>query len=308
MSKRLKRLLAFALSVMLLPVMPMLGVSAEYTMEGDLYTWDLKNIMDEIGYDEAEFQAGKAYEYHGLTITGNNDIAKIDEAGVKIGKVTSNNGQMNIAYTPPCPGKLAVTAAITKSGSYLSKIYVNTTLGKTGDAGNPIITDKTAAGTYTGETDLEAGNTYYIYDGSTATAHIESITFEPDLSQATASMTLNNTFSDNMLIQRDKPIILKGSYAFLESAEITLQNDNDVSDVQTATVDLSGLFSWRTELNAVSNYTDTYTLTITPSDDSIEPIEIQNIIFGDLYLCAGQSNMVVPASFYKGLGIDYILV
>ena len=174
MRKKLKRLFAFALSVMLLPLIPMSGANAAYTVENDVYVWDLTDITAEIGYDEVAFQNGTAYEYHGLTITGNATAAAINENGVKLGKVTSNNGTMNIAYTPPCPGKLTVTAQIGKSGSYYSKIYVNTTLGMTGDAGNPIIIG-TAAREETAETNLEAGNTYYIYNGSTASAYIKDI-------------------------------------------------------------------------------------------------------------------------------------
>lgn len=294
----IKKILAITLSVIMFPV---INVSVAYTAEEDVYRWDLRNIADEIGYDEAAFQSGASYSYNGLTIVGMNKSSEINENGIKIGKVSNKWGY--IKYTAPTDGTLTVTATIGKSSSYYSKIFVSTSSTST-DASGVVITGS-AAGSASGEIRLKAETTYYIYNNSSAAAYIKSISFTPGEAEIVPSMTLNNTFSDNMLIQRDKPFIIKGTCEFLNSAVITLQNDNNSSDVQEKTVDLSNNSEWRTELDAVSNYSDTYTLTITPSDENVNPIVIKNIIFGDLYLCAGQSNMVASAEIYRKMGIDY---
>lgn len=298
MKKVLSLLLAAICVLMSVPC-----VNAAYTTENDVYTWDLKDITEEIGYDETAFQGGASYSYNGLKIVGMNSASAINENGVKIGKVSNKWGY--IEYTAPADGTLSVTANIGKSGSYYSKIFVSTSSTSTDAAG--VVIAGSATGSFSGETGLDEGTTYYIYNNSSASAYIESITFTPGEKPIIPTMTLNNTFSDNMLIQRDKPIILKGSCEYVQSAEITLQNDNNEADTRTKAVDLNGLTEWKAELEALSNYTDTYTLTITPRSEyeGAKPIVISNIIFGDLYLCAGQSNMVASASDYKTMGIDY---
>lgn len=282
----MKKLLSLLLSAILIfTYIPC--VNAAYTAEDNVYTWDLTDITDDINYVESDFKSGTAYEYNGLTIQGKNSASVINENGVKIGKASSKWGY--ISYTPSYDGKLTVTATIGKSGNYYSKIIVSSTSSITYDTSEVVITG-TATGSFSGEIYLEANTTYTLSEIPT-----------------TSKMTLNNTFADNMLIQRDKPIILKGTCENVQGATITLQNDNDESDLQTTTIELNDLTQWKTTLNAVSNYTDTYTLTITPQSDydGAEKIVISNIIFGDLYLCGGQSNMVVTASVYKDMGIDY---
>lgn len=290
-------MLAMALAVMMFPI---INVSASYTEDNDVLTWDLTDIAGEIDYDETAFQNGAVYEYNGLTIAGKNSSSSIDENGVKIGKVSNQWGY--IEYTPQSTGILSVTAEIGRSGSYYSKIYVETSATET--SGTHIAGGE-STGEAVGKKILEAGVTYYIYNNSSASAYIKSLTFTPDDSPVLPELTLNNTFSDNMLIQRDKPVVLKGTCSSIDSAVITLQNDNDPSDRQEKTITLSGSYDWRAELEPVSNYDDTYTLTITPSGSEVDTIVIENIIFGDLYLCAGQSNMVASASDYKNMGIDY---
>lgn len=57
----IKKILAITLSVIMFPV---INVSVAYTAEEDVYRWDLRNIADEIGYDEAAFQSGASYSYN----------------------------------------------------------------------------------------------------------------------------------------------------------------------------------------------------------------------------------------------------
>lgn len=287
---------------MLTPSIPTVFAGYTENAETGEYTWDLTDITEEIGYDETAFKNGTAYEYNGLTITGSDSTASISEKGVALGKQAT--GKKNISYTPDFDGTLTVTADIGLSGSYYSKLYVDSEFGSRTN----LVIEGTATGEATGTIELEGGTKYYLYNASSAIAYVKNISYKADAESLTPELTLNNTFSDNMLIQRDKPIYLKGTCKFIDSLNIKLQNDNNTADVQEKTVTLGNkVFSWDAELDAVSNYSDTYTLTITPqyTGTNVEPIVIENILFGDLYLCAGQSNMVIDVGEFYDMGIDY---
>ena len=80
---------------------------------------------------------------------------------------------------------------------------------------------------------------------------------------------MNNMYGDNMLIQRGKPIYFEGYSENATGAVITLTNDSNPDDSQTRNIEsLSNGGAWNVTFDAVSNYTDTYTLTIVPETDN----------------------------------------
>lgn len=120
----------------------------------------------------------------------------------------------------------------------------------------------------------------------------------------TGEISVNNTFGNNMLIQRNEEIKVFGNCSYINKINITLQNDNNDNEKYESDIDISeDQETWSAILPAISNCEDTYTLTV--SADNAEPVTIENILFGDLYLCAGQSNMWYYLTRYYNAGVDY---
>ena len=106
---------------------------------------------------------------------------------------------------------------------------------------------------------------------------------------AHAELTLPNIFGDNMVLQRDMPIPIWGWAAAGEEVTVTLQ-DTDYT-VQT-TADAKG--NWRTKLPAMSAG-GPYILHIAASNT----LELTNVMFGEVWICSGQSNMEWPVRASK---------
>ncbi len=106
---------------------------------------------------------------------------------------------------------------------------------------------------------------------------------------AHAEVTLPNIFGDNMVLQRDMPIPIWGWAAAGEEVTVTLQ-DTDYT-VQT-TADAKG--NWRTKLPAMSAG-GPYILHIAASNT----LELTNVMFGEVWICSGQSNMEWPVRASK---------
>lgn len=95
-----------------------------------------------------------------------------------------------------------------------------------------------------------------------------------------AEVRLSHIFSDNMVIQRDKPIVIWGWADKNEPIEITL-NDNTVK----GKADKQGY--WHLTLQSMK-YGGPYIIDIKGRKNSIS---LNNILIGDVWLCSGQSNM-----------------
>lgn len=59
---------------------------------------------------------------------------------------------------------------------------------------------------------------------------------------------------------------------------------------------------WSVSFDAVSEYTAVYKIAVEGDNGRVE---MNNILFGDLYLFTGQSNMWKEVSYYKSLDNDY---
>ena len=92
---------------------------------------------------------------------------------------------------------------------------------------------------------------------------------------------MTSIFSDNMVIQRDKPIKVWGEVLPNEPVTITL--DGQTYNTQCAS---NGKFA--TSIPAKSASSNAYTLTIAANN---ETLSYKNIVMGDVFLCGGQSNM-----------------
>lgn len=95
-----------------------------------------------------------------------------------------------------------------------------------------------------------------------------------------AQITMPKFFSDNMILQRDKPIHLWGYASVNEKIEIIFKGQN-----KTTTATDKG--SWSIYLDD-SAYGGPYTLTVKGEQSEIT---FNNVLVGDVWLCSGQSNM-----------------
>jgi sialate O-acetylesterase len=94
-------------------------------------------------------------------------------------------------------------------------------------------------------------------------------------------LCVHNLFQSNMVVQRDKQIPIWGWAAPNEEVSVTFGNE---SCSTTAAADRS----WRVEIPAMPASAESRTITVRGSD---ETIELTNILVGDVWVLAGQSNM-----------------
>ncbi|MCD8391259.1 MAG: hypothetical protein LUD03_05425 [Firmicutes bacterium] len=154
---------------------------------------------------------------------------------------------------------------------------------------------------------LTAGVTYiiwpYYYNKSSVQFTISEISYEP----LEETVTTRNIYGSDMLLQRNESFVIDGKSTAVDEVTLTLTSESDNSVIQTVTAqtsktDEAGIDEWSAEFNAVSDYSGTYKLTIEAG--SAETVEYTNIIFGDLYLFTGQSNMWKQVSYYKSIDSD----
>lgn len=95
-----------------------------------------------------------------------------------------------------------------------------------------------------------------------------------------AKVKISNLFSDNMVLQRDKPIKIWGTADPNEAIEVVFLNET--KKIKT---DKSG--NWIVTLDS-EPYGGAYSMKIVGKSNVVD---LQNILMGDVWLCSGQSNM-----------------
>ena len=95
-----------------------------------------------------------------------------------------------------------------------------------------------------------------------------------------AEVQLAEVFADNMVLQRDKPVPVWGWAAPGESIQVSFADQH-----QSATADSEG--AWKITLNPMPATAQPQALTVTGTNT----VTVQNVLVGDVWLCAGQSNM-----------------
>lgn len=97
---------------------------------------------------------------------------------------------------------------------------------------------------------------------------------------ACGDVRLDNLFSDNMVLQRDRPVPVWGTADAGEAVTVTFAGQS-----VTATADKDG--NWEAKLAPVAASKDDRDLVITGKNK----ITFKNVLVGDVWLCSGQSNM-----------------
>lgn len=112
------------------------------------------------------------------------------------------------------------------------------------------------------------------------------------LADARADVRLPRFFTDNMMLQRERPVRVWGWAAPGEDVKVTLADRN-----AAAKADEKG--RWSVELPAMKEG-ENLELTVTGRNS----ITLKNVIVGDIWLCGGQSNMEMPLRDCAGSADD----
>jgi sialate O-acetylesterase len=106
-----------------------------------------------------------------------------------------------------------------------------------------------------------------------------------------AEIKLPAIVSSNMVLQRNTTIVLWGWADANEAIEIKA---SWLSEIKTLKADLKG--NWSVEIKTTSNK-EAQTITLKSKTSNIV---LENILFGEVWLCSGQSNMQQPVKGFNG--------
>lgn len=104
-----------------------------------------------------------------------------------------------------------------------------------------------------------------------------------NITQDFGGLKLPSIFTDNMVLQRNQPIVIYGNANGGDKVEITLNNHKEV-----VTTNLYG--KWKATFPAMKSG-GTHQINITSNGKNIV---LKNILIGDVWFCSGQSNMAFP--------------
>lgn len=107
---------------------------------------------------------------------------------------------------------------------------------------------------------------------------------------AFADLKLHNLFSDHMVLQRDTPVAIYGTGTEGESVTVELV-DKKVVQSATGTVKNG---KWKVTLKA-TKFGGPYTIVIKGKNT----LTLSDVLFGDVWICSGQSNMDTDINYYK---------
>ncbi|RYY34957.1 MAG: sialate O-acetylesterase [Sphingobacteriaceae bacterium] len=100
------------------------------------------------------------------------------------------------------------------------------------------------------------------------------------------TLSVNNVLQSNMVIQRDKPFKVWGKATAGSKIDIRASWDNSTYIAET---NANG--NWETTIPASPVNSSAQKVTITTA--GLTPLELNNILIGDVWICSGQSNMVM---------------
>lgn len=108
---------------------------------------------------------------------------------------------------------------------------------------------------------------------------------------AVAEVRLPRVFGSNMVLQRDISVPIWGWANANETVSITLIRDSDGETVSSEEVVADEKGNWKSTLPA-TGAGGPYSLTV----EGGNTIELSNILFGEVWVCSGQSNMEWPVN------------
>ena len=155
--------------------------------------------------------------------------------------------------------------------------------------GGDVVFEKTTDKTYANvEEYLDKNTEYKVVVTGVTSGHSEQKTFKTmDITPNKSYIQLDNPFSNNMVLQRDREIELSGTGAAGSLMTVTLG-----SEKYYAPTDLSGHFKAVIPAHPASFEP----ITITVENGADPTLSVTNVLIGDVYLFAGQSNMQWPTA------------
>ena len=109
-------------------------------------------------------------------------------------------------------------------------------------------------------------------------------------------------FQNNMVLQREPTSAVIWGFGDL-GAEVTVNIGNEV--YSTSVVENLDTFIWKVNLNPQSPG-GPHTIKATQTNEiGTKSVEISNVLFGDVWLCSGQSNMAVTVNVVRILLFGY---
>ncbi|MCG9130399.1 9-O-acetylesterase, partial [Candidatus Poribacteria bacterium] len=115
-----------------------------------------------------------------------------------------------------------------------------------------------------------------------------------------AEVTLPRVIGSNMVLQRDMQVPIWGWASAGEEVTVTLNTEaEDAEPISTTTTVADAEGNWQTKLPA-TQAGGPYTLRIAGSNT----LELTNILFGEVWVCSGQSNMQWPVSASKDSEVE----
>lgn len=110
-----------------------------------------------------------------------------------------------------------------------------------------------------------------------------------------SEVTLPRVLSNNMVLQRDMQVPIWGWASAGEEITITLSTEEEAAEPLSATTVVSDAEgNWRVKIPSMQAG-GPYILTVTGSNT----LELTNVLFGEVWVCSGQSNMEWPVSASK---------
>jgi sialate O-acetylesterase len=117
------------------------------------------------------------------------------------------------------------------------------------------------------------------------------------VSFTTATITLPSYFGDNMVIQEKTKWCLPGHTNFPNAKVAITVVNTFFHQFGSATSDANGNFEACFQSNAANSNPFVISITVTdPSSGAKETLALNNLLFGHVYLCSGQSNMQMTVS------------
>lgn len=101
------------------------------------------------------------------------------------------------------------------------------------------------------------------------------------------SLSVSSLFQNNMVIQRDKPVTIWGHAPAKKQVTVNVSWN---SNPMVTTADASG--NWKISVPAATVNASPQTITVT--SPGYTTITASNVLIGDVWVCSGQSNMVMP--------------
>ncbi|MCI5605037.1 MAG: sialate O-acetylesterase [Clostridia bacterium] len=115
-----------------------------------------------------------------------------------------------------------------------------------------------------------------------------------DTTEKTPFLSVRNYYGSNMVLQRNKPHVIKGYSETGTSVSVTMTEDGNTSNTQTKTATPDSDGNWTVSLDAMTAGISPYTITV--SDGTTAPnVVLTNVLVGDVFLASGQSNMAYDA-------------